>query len=121
MTEMFLHADITSVGNSAFQGCTALTALVFEGTKTVGTETGNITLGTNILDGCNTDLKIFLPAITDAAVSTTYKTVLEKPIYYNFLGYDSANAENKVNATNYTPLLHGNGVDGFAPGNEWGK
>ena len=92
MTEMFLHADIQSVGNSAFEGCTAMTALIFEGTKAV------------IITGTHADIKIFLPAITDLAVGTAYKTILEeKPTYYNFAGYGSATTtEEKTNPASYT-------------------
>lgn len=121
MTEMFLHANITSVGANAFQGCTALKALVFEGDKEAGSASGNITLGTDIVAGTDADLKIFLPTIIDATTVTTYKTALAKSIYYDFKGYGSADAENKVNTTNYTLLPHGNGLDEFTPGNEWGK
>ena len=103
MTEMFLHADIQSVGNSAFEGCTAMTALIFEGTKAVN-ETDGISLGTGIITGTHADIKIFLPAITDLAVGTAYKTILEeKPTYYNFAGYDSATTtEEKTNPASYT-------------------
>ena len=102
MTEMFLHADIQSVGNSAFEGCTAMTALIFEGTKATGT--GGISLGTGIITGTYPDIKIFLPAITDPAVATAYKTLLEqKPTYYNFAGYGSATTtEEKTNPASYT-------------------
>lgn len=118
---MFLHANITSVGNYAFDGCTALTALVFEGTKSVGSEDANLELGTDIVAHTHADLKIFLPAIKADVTATTYKTDLEKPIYYNFAGYGSATAGDKVNATNYTLLPHGNGIGGLTPGGEWGK
>ena len=103
MTEMFLHADIQSVGNSAFEGCTAMTALIFEGTKAVN-ETDGISLGTGIITGTHADIKIFLPAITDLAVGTAYKTILEeKPTYYNFAGYGSATTtEEKTNPASYT-------------------
>ena len=103
MTEMFLHADIQSVGNSAFEGCTAMTALIFEGTKAVN-ETDGISLGTGIITGTHADIKIFLPAITDLAVGTAYKTILEeKPTYYNFAGYGSATTtEKKTNPASYT-------------------
>ena len=102
MTEMFLHADIQSVGNNAFEGCTAMTALIFEGTKATGT--GGISLGTGIITGTYPDIKIFLPAITDPAVATAYKTLLEqKPTYYNFAGYGSATTtEEKTNPASYT-------------------
>ena len=102
MTEMFLHADIQSVGNSAFEGCTAMTALIFEGTKATGT--GGISLGTGIITGTHADIKIFLPAITELAVATAYKTLLEqKPTYYNFAGYGSATTtEEKTNPASYT-------------------
>ena len=103
MTEMFLHADIQSVGNSAFEGCTAMTALIFEGTKAVN-ETDGISLGTGIITGTHADIKIFLHAITDLAVGTAYKTILEeKPTYYNFAGYGSATTtEKKTNPASYT-------------------
>lgn len=103
MTEMFLHADIQSVGNSAFEGCTAMTALIFEGTKAVN-ETGGISLGTGIITGTHADIKVFLPAITDLAVATAYKTILEeKPTYYNFAGYGSATTTGeKTNPASYT-------------------
>ena len=99
---MFLHADIQSVGNNAFEGCTAMTALIFEGTKATGT--GGISLGTGIITGTYPDIKIFLPAITDPAVATAYKTLLEqKPTYYNFAGYGSATTtEEKTNPASYT-------------------
>ena len=103
MTEMFLHADIQSVGNNAFEGCTAMTALIFEGTKAAN-GTGGISLGTGIITGTHPDIKIFLPAITDPAVATAYKTLLEqKPTYYNFAGYGSATTtEEKTNPASYT-------------------
>ena len=103
MTEMFLHADIQSVGNSAFEGCTAMTALIFEGTKAAN-ETGGISLGTGIITGTHPDIKIFLPAITDPAVATAYKTILEeKPTHYNFAGYGSATTTvEKTNPASYT-------------------
>ena len=103
MTEMFLHADIQSVGNNAFEGCTAMTALIFEGTKAAN-GTGDISLGTGIITGTHADIKIFLPAITDPAMATAYKTILEeKPTYYNFAGYGSATTtEEKTNPASYT-------------------
>ena len=103
MTEMFLHADIQSVGNSAFEGCTAMTALIFEGTKAAN-GTGGISLGTGIITGTHPDIKIFLPAITELAMATAYKTILgEKPTYYNFAGYGSATTtEEKTNPASYT-------------------
>ena len=102
MTEMFLHADIQSVGNSAFEGCTAMTALIFEGTKATGT--GGISLGTGIITGTHPDIKIFLPAITELAMATAYKKILEeKPTYYNFAGYGSVTTtEEKTNPASYT-------------------
>lgn len=103
MTEMFLHADIQSVGNSAFEGCTAMTALIFEGTKAAN-GTGGISLGTGIITGTHPDIKIFLPAITELAMATAYKTILEeKPTYYNFAGYGSVTTtEEKTNPASYT-------------------
>ena len=103
MTEMFLHADIQSVGNNAFEGCTTMTALIFEGTKAAN-GTGDISLGTGIITGTHADIKIFLPAITDPAMATAYKTILEeKPTYYNFAGYGSATTtEEKTNPASYT-------------------
>ena len=103
MTEMFLHADIQSVGNNAFEGCTAMTALIFEGTKAAN-GTGGISLGTGIITGTHPDIKIFLPAITELAMATAYKTILgEKPTYYNFAGYGSATTtEEKTNPASYT-------------------
>ena len=102
MTEMFLHADIQSVGNNAFEGCTAMTALIFEGTKATGT--GGISLGTGIITGTHPDIKIFLPAITELAMATAYKKILEeKPTYYNFAGYGSVTTtEEKTNPASYT-------------------
>lgn len=98
MTEMFLHADIQSIGNSAFEGCTAMTALIFEGTKAAN-GTGGISLGTGIITGTHPDIKIFLPAITELAMATAYKKILEeKPTYYNFAGYGSVTTtEEKTN------------------------
>ena len=103
MTEMFLHADIQSVGNNAFEGCTAMTALIFEGTKAAN-GTGGISLGTGIITGTHPDIKIFLPAITELAMATAYKTILgEKPTYYNFAGYGSATTTvEKTNPASYT-------------------
>ena len=103
MTEMFLHADIQSVGNSAFEGCTAMTALIFEGTKAAN-EDGGISLGTGIITETHPDIQIFLPAITELAMATAYKTILEeKPTYYNFAGYGSVTTtEEKTNPASYT-------------------
>ena len=103
MTEMFLHADIQSVGNSAFEGCTAMTALIFEGTKAANGN-GGISLGTGIITGTHPDIKIFLPAITELAMATAYKKILEeKPTYYNFAGYGSVTTtEEKTNPASYT-------------------
>ena len=103
MTEMFLHADIQSVGNNAFEGCTTMTALIFEGTKAANGN-GGISLGTGIITGTHPDIKIFLPAITELAMATAYKTILgENPTYYNFAGYGSATTtEEKTNPASYT-------------------
>ena len=103
MTEMFLHADIQSVGNNAFEGCTTMTALIFEGTKAANGN-GGISLGTGIITGTHADIKIFLPAITELAMATAYKKILEeKPTYYNFAGYGSVTTtEEKTNPASYT-------------------
>ena len=102
MTEMFLHDGITSVGANAFEGCTALTALVFEGTKTVSS---GITLGADIVKGLD-KVVILLPKITDPAVATPYKNALGKVTFYKFDGgdYDTTTEENKLSAINYTEL-----------------
>lgn len=114
---MFLHANITSVGNNAFENCTALTALVFEGTKTVGT---GITLGTDIVTGSD-NVAILLPKITNPAVATPYKTALGKNTYYDYNDYGTAE-EKKLDITNYTPLSNDPGATspGLPGGTELG-
>lgn len=132
LTTMFLHANIAKVGKNAFYNCTALTALVFEGTKEPGSGNGKLELGSGIVAGASSDLNIYLPMITDETVATAYKTVLsdEATYHYDYKGgqnaYNSASEEERLKAESYNSTLSnggGNGgkVDGFEPGNEWGK
>ena len=117
ITEMFLHGNITKIGNNAFAGCSAMTALVFEGTNETGTATGNIELGTGIITGTHAELKVFLPAIKDLTVATTYKSTLGKPTFYTFKNdYNNASDADKVNPTLYTMIPDGSSVPGFTPG-----
>ena len=119
ITEMFLHKDITNVGNNAFKGCSSMTALVLEHTNGVA----DITLGTGIIDGTHEDLKIFLPAINDLDIATSYQTALGKSTYYTFKNdYSKASNTDKVNTELYTPMPEkGSTVPGFTPGGEYGK
>lgn len=122
MAEMFLHANITTIGANAFEGCTALTALVFEGTKTVGTESEDIKIGADVVKGTHTDLKILLPAITDATAAATYKKALGKPTSYNFAEYGKATSIEKVDPTKYKATVSdGSSVGDFTPGGTLGQ
>lgn len=103
---MYLHANITTIGNNAFKDCSELAALVFEGAKTVGAD---LSIGTDIISGTTPSyLKVFLPKITetDKAVATSYKTKLGKDTYYNYkyTDYDTANENKKLTPANYTLL-----------------
>lgn len=127
LTKIVLPASITNVGHRAFKGCTGLTAIVFEGNKTVGTGNGEITLGTDILDNTNADLKIFLPKITDNSQASGYKALGNKVIYYDFKNnYDSATPTQKVDSTLYNSKIDvdtnsSSDLEDLGKGDEWGS
>ncbi|WP_300699963.1 leucine-rich repeat domain-containing protein [Bacteroides sp.] len=102
---MYLHANITTIGDNAFTDCTALKALVFEGTKTVGTTAAadKIVIGADIISGTTpATLQVFLPNIKEAnAAASSYQKKLSKDTHYNYTGTGDAG---KLTVGNYTKL-----------------
>lgn len=116
---VILPTNATAIGENAFKNCTSMKALVFEGTKKVGTE---ITLGANIVNDTHKDLQIFMPAIKEKADATAYQKLLSTPTHFDFPGYSAADAATKLNTESYSGHLDlSNGVDDLEPGGNWGK
>jgi hypothetical protein len=72
MTDIELHSVITAIGNSAFENCSGIYSITLHSTIPP-------TLGTNALNGTNTNLKIYVPS----ASVDTYKAASGWSSYAN--------------------------------------
>lgn len=72
MTDIELHSGITAIGNSAFENCSGIYSITLHSTTPP-------TLGTNALNGTNTNLKIYVPS----ASVDTYKAASGWSSYAN--------------------------------------